>query len=276
MPPNYTAIAIVLAFMGLVLGGIGASLGRKGKIIVYYGRADYLLAWLTAIVAIVGLGSWLNDPADGRPAVVIAGALLLISALVAYIANASLAKVVVAVPAKVLLVIMQAFYAIITIGLASAAIGAIREKKVKQAVGFGVGSGIGAAASVSFNRKVWALIKHTKLSATPAPAKVTKRAMPQAATAGTGSSRCRLLSPLPAKVFLDGVAFDLNLRQEPDNMWSLEARALAPRTVQVLARLPDKDDLRLEVFEGGMTAGQSPFSERLFWQLCQEGRAEMV
>lgn len=276
MSPDYTAITVVIACLILLLGGIGAILGGKDKIIVYYGTADYLLAWLTAIAAIIGLVSWLNDPTDPRPAIAITGALLLVSALFAYVANASLAKVLVAVPAKLLLVIMQAFYAIITIGLASAAIGAVREKKVKQAVGFGVGTAIGAAASVSFNRKVWALIKHTRVSATPASAKVTKRAIPQAATPGTRSSRCRLLSPLPAKVFLDGVAFDLNLRQEPDKMWAFEARSFAPQTVQVLARLPDESDLRLEVFEGGMTFDRTPFSERLFWQLCQEGRAEMI
>jgi hypothetical protein len=276
MSLDYTAITIVIASLSLLLGGIGAILGGKGKIIVYYGNADYLLAWLTAIVAIVGLGFWIDDPTDPRLAIAITGTLLLVSAIIAYVANASLAKVLVAVPAKVLLVIMQAFYVIATIVLAAAAVSAVREKKVKQAVGFGVGSAIGAAASVNFNRKVQALIKRTKVSVTPASVKVPKPAMPQAATSGSRSSRCRLLSPLPAKVFLDGVAFDLALRQEPDKRWALEARSLAPKTVHVLVCLTDESDLRLEVFKGGMKVDHTPFSQRLFWQLCQEGRAEMI
>ena len=158
--PTEELITLIAVF-SLTMGSIGTYLGTKEKIAIFTSKFDIFITGLAIIITMLCFADY-EDPTNTEAVHALSIPLNALFIWLSFRANNSLLKMFIVIPSKLVCVAVTVLVGLLALGAALAAINAVKEKKIGEAIAMGATSAAAGAGFVSLTRFLKSLIKKSK------------------------------------------------------------------------------------------------------------------
>jgi len=154
----YICYGVVL-LAGLLLAIPGSIWGLKQKLVVYHGKADLILSFVTLPIVVISLADLSFEDWSSWAVKIVGAVLLICSASISYVANQNIGKTVVVVATKFALVGLIAFCALLALTGLVDGLKAQRKKNYEDAVAKYATGALGAYGFYRLHKLIAAFVR---------------------------------------------------------------------------------------------------------------------